>query len=134
MTTDREPPPAPNVAHHFDHDMAASRGARDALVGLVGTGKFADDVRLAASELVANVIRHTSDGGDLLAWDTDPLRLEVHDTDPRIPQRLAAARPEALGGGGGLGLAIVDSLSTDWGAEPTPHGKVVWAEFQRPRP
>ena len=57
--------------------------------------------------------------------DADPLRLEVHDTSPILPA--GGVVPTA----GGRGLRIVDEVSSDWGAEHTPNGKMVWAEFDR---
>ncbi|MFH9618602.1 ATP-binding protein [Streptomyces pratensis] len=49
------------------------------------------------------------------------LRIEV--TDPR-GERLPARRA------GGLGIAVVEALATDWGVRPfPPSGKTVWAEI-----
>jgi hypothetical protein len=87
---------------------------------------LANDVKLAASELVTNVVRHTDNGGWIQAWGGDPLRLEVHDTSRVLPSRVG--RPTASG----RGLRIVDAVSSDWGTRTTPNGKMVWAEFDRP--
>jgi anti-sigma regulatory factor (Ser/Thr protein kinase) len=92
---------------------------------------IADDVRLAASELVTNVVTHTDDGGELRAWDPRPdvpLRLEVEDPDPALPE-IPAQTPSI----GGRGLSIVDQIADDWGVDQQPPGKVVWAEFDRNR-
>jgi len=115
----------PDVDYEFENEDTAPRAARSALTPIVGSGRFADDVKLASSELVTNVVRHTRDGGRMLAWDADPLRLEVHDTSRTMPAR--RIRPTASG----RGLRIVDELSSYWGAERTPNGKKVWAEFDR---
>lgn len=117
---------APAIAHHFSHDPTAPRAAREALASIVGTGEFADTVSLAASELVANVVLHTDNGGRLEAWGDDPLRIEVFDTSSILPQ------PCSPSAGGGRGLSIVEAVSADWGVELTPDGKVIWAEFERP--
>jgi hypothetical protein len=115
----------PDVECAFEHDDSASRAARRALSPIIGSGSLAEDVRLAASELVTNVVMHTDDGGWLRAWCVDPLRLEVHDTSPILP---TATRRRAKGG---RGLRIVDAVSSDWGASATPNGKMVWAEFDQ---
>ena len=115
----------PDVDYAFEHDDTAPRAARNALSPIVGSGSFADDVKLASSELVTNVVRHTPNGGRMLAWDADPLRLEVHDNSSTLPA--SNSRPTA----GGRGLRIVDEVSSDWGAERTPGGKMVWVEFDR---
>ena len=87
---------------------------------------MADDVGLVASELVSNVVRHTEDGGHMKAWADDPLRLEVHDTDPTLPSAPAIADER-----GGHGLRIVDHVADDWGAYRDGNGKTLWAEFRR---
>jgi hypothetical protein len=119
--------PAPDVTFEFDHDEDAPLGARRALRPLFPQpDPLADDVELVATEFVSNVIRHTDDGGHLDAWDEDPLRLEVTDTDPTLPVPAGYADER-----GGHGLRIVDELADDWGAAAEANGKTVWAEFQR---
>jgi len=123
----------PDVRFRIHHDQRAAAGARHELDHLLTDpdDPIADDVRLATSELVSNVVRHTDDGGEMRAWDPRPdvpLRLEVEDTDPAVP-----AIPAEQPGVGGLGLAIVDAVADDWGVDEQPAGKVVWAEFDRER-
>ena len=115
----------PDVVFQFEHDKAAPSGARRALDPIVHK-ESADDIQLVASELVSNVVRHTDDGGRMDAWDSDPFRVEVHDSSPVLP----VTKPESTEGG--RGLRIVDALSSDWGAERSIDGKVVWAEVERP--
>jgi anti-sigma regulatory factor (Ser/Thr protein kinase) len=122
---------APDVEYEFDHDLGASRQARQALQPLLSDpdDPIADDVRLAASELVTNVVVHTADGGSMRAWDPKPdvpLRLEVEDHDGGTPESPHPTPPV-----GGRGLRIVDQLADDWGVTQTATGKVVWAEFDR---
>ena len=124
----------PDIEYTFAHDLRAVRDARHALDPLLADpdDPISDDVRLAASELVTNVVVHTDDGGELRAWDPKPnvpLRLEVEDfnsTPPHVP-----TPPPLIGG---HGLRIVDHISDEWGVTPTSTGKVVWAEFNRPTP
>lgn len=120
--------PEPDLSFEFSHDPAAARMARQAIAPLLHEdGKFADDVALATSEIVSNVVEHTHDGGRLDAWDDNPLVLEVEDYDPNIPTIPATGTEQ-----GGRGLALVEGLAEAWGIEPTETGKVVWAKFERP--
>jgi anti-sigma regulatory factor (Ser/Thr protein kinase) len=132
-TTKRSPP---DVQFEFDHDLSAPRGARQKLARWFKdpSDPIADDVELAASELVSNVVLHTDDGGTMKAWDPKPdvpLRLEVEDHDMRVPS--SNGLPPATDAGG-RGLAIVDTVAGAWGVDRTPSGKIVWAEFTRPDP
>ena len=63
MTGDEDNDVPSDVDFEFDHDDTAPRGARHALSPIVGSGDFADDIKLAASELVTNVVQHTDAGG-----------------------------------------------------------------------
>ncbi len=120
----------PKLRYRFEHDHNASRVAREILTPLLARewGRL-QDVLLAASELVTNVVHHTDDGGELIAWvgRGGSVRLEVHDADGALP-----TVQEPTEDGGGRGLRIVASVADQWGAAPTAHGKVVWAQF-RPR-
>ncbi|MCU1360611.1 MAG: hypothetical protein JWN99_1900 [Ilumatobacteraceae bacterium] len=124
----------PDVEFDFDHEATAGRHARHALNAVLAEpgDPMSDDVRLAASELVTNVVLHTDDGGSMRAWEQTihvPLRLEVEDHDATPP---AVRRPPPAIGG--QGLHIVDRLADSWGVTPTATGKVVWAEFNRVTP
>jgi anti-sigma regulatory factor (Ser/Thr protein kinase) len=120
-----------NFRFAFDHAEHAPRAGRLALRGFLADpdDPLADDVELAAAELITNVIRHTGAGGLLQAWDPKPdvpLRLEVSDSAHTAPQMV-----EEPGASGGFGLRILDSIADAWGVLPTSTGKVVWAEFDR---
>lgn len=120
----------PDVVLNFGHDPGAPSTARRAIAPLLSDPAdcIADAVRLVTSELVSNVILHTSNGGTLLAWDPHPdvpLRLEVIDDEPRLPA--AVAQPDITG----RGLHIVDELADSWGIFERAGTKVVWAEFDR---
>jgi anti-sigma regulatory factor (Ser/Thr protein kinase) len=115
----------PDVDYEFERGMSAPREVRNALLQLRWNGVRTDDVMLVASELVTNVVLHTQHGGRVLAWNSDPVRLEVHDTSPRPPV-VTDTQP------GGRGLRIIDAICSSWGTTIVPTGKVVWAEFGRP--
>jgi len=91
---------------------------------------LAETAALLVSELVGNVLRHARTGGAplelRLAATGNRLRIEVVDADPRAPaMRIPSADVE-----GGYGLVLVEALADDWGAQPTPNGKVVWIELR----
>jgi len=119
--------PSPAVSIEFGKDLNAPRAARAALESLfLSNAPLAADVGLVASELVSNVVVHTDNGGRIDAWDTDPVRVEVRDHNPRLP-----APPPDHDGVGGRGLRIVEGIADRWGATPARDGKLVWAEFRR---
>ncbi len=85
-----------------------------------------DDAVLVLSELVGNAVRH-AEGDSMevrLRRTGDVLRIAVHDRSPAHP----APRDAALEDENGRGMLIVDALSSRWGWEPRPDGKVVWAD------
>lgn len=123
------PASAPDIAFEFGKDPAAPRLARLALGALLGgEPQLADDVSLVASEFVSNVILHTRGGGRLMAWNADPVVLEVQDHDPVL-----SARTRVPDDSGGRGLAIVCGLADQWGTRLDHDGKAMWATFQRHR-
>jgi anti-sigma regulatory factor (Ser/Thr protein kinase) len=78
-----------------------------------------DDAVLVVSELVTNVLLHAHGTPMIrLLPVASGLRLEVCDDSPLPP---LPAR--------GLGLALVESLATDWGTSRRDRGKVVWCEL-----
>jgi len=128
---DRADDREPDVRYEFGHDRRAPAGARRQVDDMLSEpdDPIADDVRLATSELVSNVVRHTDDGGELRAWDPRPVlpvRVEVEDRDPTLPRI-----PDEAPAIGGRGLRVVDAVADAWGVEQLPNGKVVWAEFDR---
>lgn len=99
-----------------------------------------DDARstaeLLTSELVANAVLHPDGGAGrepeilLHIRRTDQLlRVEVHDHDPTPP--VAPNSPASLRDSG-MGLHLVNELSSAWGHEPIPdqQGKAVWFELR----
>jgi CheY-like chemotaxis protein/anti-sigma regulatory factor (Ser/Thr protein kinase) len=87
-----------------------------------------DAVELLTSELVTNAVIHAGSQPHLaLVLHADHVRVEVHDDDPNLPARRTPdeARP------GGRGLLLLDQVASDWGAEATEGGKVVWFEVPR---
>ena len=87
-----------------------------------------DDVALLASELATNAVLH---GARPIAVAVEAgghrLRVEVSDAAPALPVELDLG-PEIENG---RGLAIVEAVADEWGAERVAgDGKVVWAELR----
>ena len=93
-----------------------------------------EDVALLVTELVANGVIHggarTGSGLRLrLSGGASALRVEV--ADPGAPGGAVARRAGDLGGGGGLGLQIVDTIASRWGVATGPP-TTVWFELDQP--
>ncbi|MCX4776433.1 SpoIIE family protein phosphatase [Streptomyces sp. NBC_01264] len=110
-------PDAPAMARHLIRAAAAAWGARDR----------ADEIELAADELMTNALVHT-DGADGVSMRLTPegrIRIEVEDTSSDLPRRREADDWAVSG----RGLMLVDRLADAWGVEPRGGGKCVWCEF-----
>ena len=86
----------------------------------------AEDVVLAAGELIANAVEH---GGGVVALHVEgrpgDVCVEVYDHEPLLQPH----DPVPDSGDRGRGLAMVEALSRDWGWVPCLEGKLVWARF-----
>ncbi|MFG2983678.1 SpoIIE family protein phosphatase [Streptomyces sp. NPDC048258] len=108
---------APAMARHLIRAAVAAWGA----------GDRADEIELAADELMTNALVHTEGGGDVgMRLTADGrIRIEVDDSSSALP------RPRDAGDWAvsGRGLLLVDRLADAWGVEPRGGGKCVWCEF-----
>jgi hypothetical protein len=97
-----------------------------------GLSRLDDTVTLLVTELVSNGVRHAGTTLELmLSFDGACLRIAVADGDPRPP--VVRAREELMAGG--WGLALVESLSTNWGTDVAgARGKTVWFEIDTTAP
>ncbi|MFD6227376.1 SpoIIE family protein phosphatase [Streptomyces sp. NPDC060232] len=94
-----------------------------------GVPELADDVEVAAGELLVNALLHT-DGGAVLTMEVLPepvrrIRLWVKDRSSVWPRRRTPGEAATTG----RGLLLVDALATHWGVESRGDGKAVWCEF-----
>jgi anti-sigma regulatory factor (Ser/Thr protein kinase) len=87
-----------------------------------------DDVALLTSELATNAVLHGQRPIVVtVEAREDRLRVEVEDAAAAMPAELELG-PEVERG---RGLAIVDAVADEWGAERVAgKGKVVWAELR----
>ncbi|MFE4171795.1 SpoIIE family protein phosphatase [Streptomyces sp. NPDC056909] len=108
-----------------------------AAVGAWGARESADEIELAADELITNALVHTENGAivtvRVLSGAERRFRVEVEDRSSTLPHR----RDAGESGVSGRGLLLVDQLSDVWGVESRGSGKCVWCEFivpDRPSP
>jgi two-component sensor histidine kinase len=92
-----------------------------------GLSDWNDTVSLLVSELVSNGVRHARTALVLtLSLEGRCLRIAVSDGDPEPPRVKERSELSV----GGWGLALVDSLSTQWGTDiDDARGKTVWFEI-----
>ncbi|MFI1677570.1 ATP-binding protein [Streptomyces sp. NPDC020607] len=99
--------------------------------GAWGMPEMADDAKIIVSELVTNVVDHTSTALTTVAIERDSprcVRIQVADAS-RVPPRVADA---SSGAECGRGLRLVEGLSCRWGYDDKVWGKVTWAELGMP--
>jgi anti-sigma regulatory factor (Ser/Thr protein kinase) len=83
---------------------------------------------MVVTELATNAVVHAASNFDVaLVYEDGVVRIGVTDSSPLAPT-MAEPGPESMSG---RGLAIVDSLSTEWGYDLGVHGKQVWAQLAR---
>ncbi|WP_185992921.1 SpoIIE family protein phosphatase [Streptomyces sp. 130] len=121
-----------HVAQNDPEALSSARHMIRAAVRAWGAGDRADEVELAADELVTNALMHT-DGGAIvtirvLAGPERRLRIDVEDRSSALPRR----RDAGEAGVSGRGLLLVDQLADGWGVESRGTGKCVWSEFVVP--
>lgn len=113
------------VTVQVDSSVSAPGLSRSRLAPMRGTlgGRY-EDVILVVSELVSNSVRHgrrTTDIDVKVTADDGRIRIEVTDDGPGF----SADSPR----GDGMGLAIVEKLSEQWGMQGADHRFTVWAEL-----
>jgi serine phosphatase RsbU (regulator of sigma subunit)/anti-sigma regulatory factor (Ser/Thr protein kinase) len=126
--------PPRRVSERFPASVHAAHDVADALgpVSAELAERDAQDLRLLATELVANAVRHTGVArGSVevqLRLDDEVVHLTVIDDGPGFesPPR-PVGRPE---GAGGWGLYLVDQRARRWGNERGERHRV-WLELER---
>jgi hypothetical protein len=88
--------------------------------------ELVEDACLVATELATNALRHVGAPFTVSVSEAGSnVRVSVRDTSPAHPTKL---RP-SMHSQSGRGLPIVEQLSTIWGTDDMPDGKVVWADL-----
>jgi anti-sigma regulatory factor (Ser/Thr protein kinase) len=109
-------------------DASGQRTWRSAVQAAVQgrAADLVDDLMIVAGELVANALEHGMPPASLqvVLDGSGSVLVSVLDGGPVIP---LSPLPIAPGAVRGRGLAIVESLASDWGVLKTEHGKAVWA-------
>ena len=114
----------------LERSRAAVREARAFVHERCAAAQVAEDTCdtavLLVSELVTNAVEHARSPVRLTVQVSGgTLHVEVQDTNRSLPA-IQHASPGAVHG---RGMAIVDTLATDWGVRATARGKVVWFDL-----
>jgi hypothetical protein len=133
LTVDAELSPGPRTARRRFRGDAASAPAARRFVGDIlaawGQDLLRDDACLLIDEVITNAVQHTVGDVEVRIALGHRLRIDVHDSSNRHPDK----RPIDDDSEMGRGLHIVERLSYSWGAEPLPGtGKTVWFELNLP--
>lgn len=112
-------------------DVDSTRRARHFMKGCLHSWRYADDAvqtaQLLVSELVGNAARHVGGDVEVVVRHFEGLvRIEVFDGSTVLPRRRDIERDATSG----RGLHIIEEISTGWGAQVTPGGKVVWCDLR----
>ncbi len=111
-------------------DLGAVEGVREQVSEVAGTWGFEElsDLEVVTSELVTNAIVHAGSTSVVVVRlvGAGCVEVSVADVDPEPPVKRVPYEQHTRG----LGLHIVDALSTAWGVrEAADGGKVVWARL-----
>jgi serine phosphatase RsbU (regulator of sigma subunit)/anti-sigma regulatory factor (Ser/Thr protein kinase) len=126
----RSAPRMHSYVHQADPEgLADARSALRQALEAWHLGELADDIELAAGELLVNVLLHT-EGGAVLTLEVLPepvrrVRLTVQDRSSVWLRRRSPGEAATSG----RGLLMIDVLAARWGVEPRGDGKAVWCEF-----
>lgn len=105
-----------SVARGFIRDTLESWGRQDVEA----------DACLAVSELVTNAVVHAKTTARVrITYEKRVIHLEVVDCSPQQPVVYEAGVEET----NHRGMHLVDSISKNWGINPTATGKVVWLDL-----
>jgi anti-sigma regulatory factor (Ser/Thr protein kinase) len=125
------------VSERLEGGPAAAAAARGLLSDLLGSSTPADalhDVQLLTTELVSNAVRHadvdeTRTIGLDVAVAAGCVRVAVTDAGGQTHPRIQDLDPMVPGG---MGLYLVEQISTRWGVERlSDGGNRVWFELSR---
>lgn len=109
----------------------ARRTVRELLDEWGVDAELREDVLLITSELVTNVLTHTTSEWIVCRLHMTGQRLRLEVEDQNSGHALPSRRRPGPDDQNGRGLMLVGMLSGDWGVRDTPQrsGRVVWAEL-----
>jgi anti-sigma regulatory factor (Ser/Thr protein kinase) len=109
---------APRAARRFVTDALRRHGAARALLF---------DAHVIVTELASNAVSHARSRFSVAVCTSGPVvRIAVRDASPAAPVRQKAEPAE----GSGRGVALIETIASDWGIERAGRGKTVWAELR----
>lgn len=109
---------APLAARRFVTSVLARRP----YLGLVAP----DEAELVVSELATNAVIHACTPFSVtVALEGVAIRISVRDWSESPP----IVRDDGPAARSGRGLRLVDAIAHDWGVDPDPAGKTVWADL-----
>lgn len=123
---------------HLEPEPRSPQRARRflrALLAEAGRERWQDAAELAVTEVVTNAVLHAHTPLEVRARvQPGELRVEVLDTDPRLPRAASHGAPALRGDATtGRGLDLVAAVSADSGVQPVlTGGKVVWFVVRDP--
>ncbi len=120
--------PAEAHASFSPETVSASQARRFVTDTLESWGRdgLAATASLLVTELAANAVLHAGTTFEVVVREgAERVRVEVHDSNGVLPAPRRYSNTAATG----RGLLLVDSMSAEWGAEPTTDGKRVWFEL-----
>jgi anti-sigma regulatory factor (Ser/Thr protein kinase) len=124
--------------YRFVNTAESVPAARRAVSNTLQAWEYGDDVvetaRLFVSELAANAVQHAAESltFTVLCWlENGFMTIGVIDSvSQKLPRRVKAAADDA----NGRGLALIETLAADFGCEPCPTGKIVFARLHVTEP
>lgn len=122
--------PCPRVVHArmtFLASLQAPRWARRFVVERIDDELLAQRAALLVSELVTNVVVHTTSHPVVELTLQPTVVVSVSDRSHELAEPRRHPSDE-----GGRGLAIVGACADRWGTCTAPGGKSVWVELDRP--
>ncbi|MEV7197002.1 SpoIIE family protein phosphatase [Streptomyces sp. NPDC093510] len=129
-------PQEPRI-HRYVHQadpegLADARAALREHLAAWEFGEIADNVEVAAGELLVNALVHTDAGAiltlEVLSGPPRRVRLSVSDRSSARPRKRAPGETATSG----RGLLLVEAVASRWGVEPRGEGKAVWCDFAAP--
>ncbi|CAM5579157.1 MULTISPECIES: ATP-binding protein [Streptomyces] len=107
---------------------AAARHLVSEALSAWGLAELAEDGALIVSELVTNAVQHARSRSvrvTITRLEPARVRIGVVDKSGKVPWLQEPGGADE----GGRGLVLVAGLAWEWGSDPLPWGKRVWAEL-----